>query len=101
MAKSKFYVANAAGERRDSTHIVNASRTPYDPNPWHPGNLIYTLTNFWPTTLGGLRASRRVEVFTPDEASCRECRKRWQLRVARDAEWEAGRLASARPGGSA
>jgi hypothetical protein len=54
MAKSKFYVANAAGERRDSTHIVNASRTPYDPNPWHPGNLIYTLTNFWPTTLCGL-----------------------------------------------
>lgn len=91
MASSKFYVANAAGGGRDSTHIVNTNlRTPYHPNPWHPGNLIYTLTNFWPATLCGLRAGRRVNVFTPEEASCRECRKRWQLRVARDAAWEDG-----------
>jgi hypothetical protein len=30
-------------------------------------------------TLCGLPATRYVNVFTPAEASCRECRKRWQL----------------------
>ena len=30
-------------------------------------------------TLCWLPATRYVDVFTPAEASCRECRKRWQL----------------------
>ncbi|HEX2744928.1 MAG TPA: hypothetical protein VHN16_11065 [Streptosporangiaceae bacterium] len=93
MTRSKFYVVNAAWAGRQATHIVNGSmRTPYDPNPWHPGNLFVQLRSFGgPTTLCGLRAGRRVHVFGPEEASCRECRKRWQLRVARDAAWEDGR----------
>ena len=93
MTRSKFYVVNAAGGGRQSTHIVNANRrTPYHPNPWHPGNLIMQLTTgISPVMLCGLRAGRRVDVFTPDEASCRECRKRWQLQVERDAAWEDGR----------
>jgi hypothetical protein len=33
-------------------------------------------------TLCGLAVTRLVTVFTPDEATCRECRKRWQLEVA-------------------
>jgi hypothetical protein len=33
------------------------------------------LGEFWP----GLAATRYVNVFTPSEASCRECKKRWQL----------------------
>ncbi len=36
-------------------------------------------------TLCGLTASRYVNVFTPNEASCRECKKRWQLAVAAEA----------------
>jgi hypothetical protein len=91
MARSKFYVVNVAGGGRQSSHIVNANvRTPYHPNPWHPGNLVMQLTTgFWPVTLCGLRAGRRVDVFAPGEASCRECRKRWQLRAARDASYQA------------
>ena len=34
------------------------------------------------STLCGLQATRYVNVFTPSEASCWECRKRWQLAVA-------------------
>jgi len=51
-----------------------------------PGHLIVQLVTAGRTvTLCGLLAGRRVDVFTPDEASCRECRKRWQLAAARDA----------------
>jgi hypothetical protein len=91
MFRNRYYVVNAASGGRQSTHIVNANRrTPYHPNPWHPGNLIVQLTTgVWSVTLCGLRAGRRVDVFTPDEASCRECRKRWQLRVAREASRQA------------
>lgn len=37
------------------------------------------------STLCGLWAGRHVEVFQPAEASCRECRKRYQLAVAKEA----------------
>jgi hypothetical protein len=33
-------------------------------------------------TLCGLAATRHVDVFGPAEASCRECRKRWQIAKA-------------------
>jgi hypothetical protein len=91
MFRNRYYVVNAAGRGRESTHIVNANRrTPYHSNPWHPGNLIMQLTTAGRTvTLCGLWAGRRVDVFAPDEASCRECRKRWQLRVAGKASRQA------------
>ena len=80
MSGNRYYVVNPASGGR-GTHIVNANRrTPYHPNPWHPGNFIMQLQAFTGTyTLCDLKAGRRVNVFTPDEASCRECRKRWQL----------------------
>lgn len=37
------------------------------------------------STLCGLWAGRHVEVFKPSEASCRECRKRYQLAMAKQA----------------
>src|ERR1700730_3979677 len=35
-------------------------------------------------TLCGLTATRYVNVFTSSEASCRECRRRWELSVRTD-----------------
>lgn len=37
------------------------------------------------STLCGLQATRYVNVFTPAEAGCRECKKRWELGVKADA----------------
>jgi len=67
MFRNRYYVVNAASGGRQSTHIVNANRrTPYHPNPWHPGNLIVQLATAGRTvTLCGLWAGRRVDVFTP------------------------------------
>lgn len=39
------------------------------------------------STLCGLAATRYVDVFDPSEASCRECRKRWQLAAAEEQVW--------------
>jgi hypothetical protein len=36
-------------------------------------------------TLCGLQATRYVNVFTPAEASCRECSRRWELARAAEA----------------
>ncbi len=56
MFRNRCYVVNAARAGRESTHIVNANlRTPYHPNPWHPGNLIMQLVTAGRTvTLCGL-----------------------------------------------
>jgi hypothetical protein len=50
-----------------------------------PGAANQLITGYVKTTLCGLTASRYVNVFTPSEASCRECKRRWQLAVAADA----------------
>lgn len=81
-ATPPYYVVNV-GRDRSTTHIV---KTPAKGS----------LTEFWENlgrlamaggprrTLCGLPAARTVDVFEPTEASCRECRKRWQLAIARD-----------------
>jgi|SRR5580704_4330049 hypothetical protein len=61
------------------------SRSASTPNPMSPGSVAAQLLWFGgnaKSTLCGLQATRYVNVFTPSEASCRECRKRWQLAVA-------------------
>ena len=47
--------------------------------------------------LNSYQATRYVNVFTPSEASCRECKKRWQLPVAADAAKAARALQRASP----
>lgn len=83
-----FYVVNA-GRGRSSTHIMQ-SKSPklakqqrgiaYDVAIGFYGAPKYTLC--------GLQATRHVNVFIPDEASCRECKKRWQLAQAAEAAAE-------------
>jgi hypothetical protein len=63
----RYYVVNAGRGR--STHI---SREPV------PGLAVMLLTGA-AQTLCGLPATRQVDVFTPAEVSCRECRRRWEL----------------------
>ena len=65
-----YYIVNA-GSGRSSTHIVKGSVT------WAAA--LVSLGG--KSTMCGLTATRYVDVFTPAEASCRECRKRWQLAV--------------------
>jgi hypothetical protein len=81
-AKQNYYVVNAGRGR--STHIMK-SKSPSTPNPLSPGSIAAQLLWFGGNpkyTLCGLQATRYVNVFEPGEASCRECRKRWQLDVA-------------------
>lgn len=63
-----YYVVHA-GWGRSSTHIMKSNV-----GPWFGGD-----------TLCSLQATRHVNVYTPSEASCRECRKRWELAVAAEA----------------
>jgi hypothetical protein len=73
-----YYVVNAGRGR--STHIMK-SKSPSTPNPLSPGSIAAQLLWFGGNpkfTLCGLQATRYVDVFSPSEASCRECRKRWQ-----------------------
>jgi hypothetical protein len=59
------------------------SREPSTPDPNTLGNIAMSIVTGYgrsaKLTLCGLPATRYVDVFTPAEASCRECRKRWQL----------------------
>jgi hypothetical protein len=64
-----YYVVNAGRGR--STHI---SQEPVR-------GLTVTLLAGSSSTLCGLPATRQVDVFTPAEVSCRECRRRWELAV--------------------
>jgi hypothetical protein len=63
----RYYVVNSGHTR--STHISREAV---------PG-LAVTLLAGSPRTLCGLPATRQVDVFTPAEISCRECRRRWEL----------------------
>lgn len=77
-----FYVVNAGRGR--STHIMK-SGSPSTPNPTSPESIAAQLLWFGgnaKSTLCGLQATRYVNVFTPAEASFRECKKRWQLAQA-------------------
>ena len=69
-----YYVVNVGRGR--STHIMKSGGT------WVPGLASQIITGAVKVTLCGLTATRYVNVFTPSEASCRECKKRWQLAVA-------------------
>jgi hypothetical protein len=76
-----YYVVNAG--RGQSTHIMKSK------SPSIPGMGTFLISNIVgfgggtvKDTLCGLAASRYVSMFTPSEASCRECRKRWQLEVS-------------------
>jgi hypothetical protein len=79
-----YYVVNA-GRGRSSTHIMKST------SPSIPGLGTFVVSNVaafgggtTKQTLCGLTATRYVNVFTPSEASCRECKKRWQLAVRAD-----------------
>jgi hypothetical protein len=78
----QFYVVNAGrfGSTSRATHIMQSS-SPSTPNPRSPGGVISQLLWFGgnaKTTLCGLQATRHVDAFQPAEASCRECRRRWE-----------------------
>ena len=78
-ARFSYYVVNA-GRGRSSTHIMR-STSPRTPNPASPGGIAAELLWFGgsaKTTLCGLAATRYVDVFSPSQASCRECKARWQ-----------------------
>jgi hypothetical protein len=80
-----YYVVNAGRGR--STHIMK-SKSPSTPNPLSPGSIAADLLWFGGNpkyTFCGLHATRHVNVFSPSEASCRECRRRWQLALAAEA----------------
>ncbi len=77
MPKS-YYVVNAGRGR--STHIMY-SRTPSTPNPRSLEGVVAQLLWFGGNakpTLCGLAATRHVNMFSPAEVSCRECRRRWE-----------------------
>jgi hypothetical protein len=78
-----YYVVNAGRGR--STHIMKSN------SPSIPGVGTFVVSNIvgfgggtTKETLCGLTATRYVNVFTPAEASCRECRRRWELAVRAD-----------------
>jgi hypothetical protein len=73
-----YYVVNAGRGR--SAHIMKSN------SPSIPGVGTFVVSNIvgfgggtTKQTLCGLTATRYVNVFTPFEASCRECKKRWQI----------------------
>jgi hypothetical protein len=75
-----YYVVNV-GRGRATTHISKGVRS---------AGLIETLATGQDRavigqTLCGLGATRLVEVFPPAEATCRECKRRWQLEIAAEA----------------
>ncbi len=72
-----YYVVNVGRGR--ATHIMKSG------SAYVPGLVNSVVAGYVKSTLCGLTASRYVNVFTPSEASCRECKKRWQLAVAADA----------------
>jgi hypothetical protein len=79
-----YYVVNA-GRGRSSTHIMKST------SPSIPGLGTFVVSNVvgfgggtTKQTLCGLTATRYVNVFAPSEASCRECKKRWQLATRAD-----------------
>lgn len=78
-----YYVVNVEGRRFGSvttgTHIMRSD------SPAIPGAVWSAIAGFTGVgsngkqTLCGKWAARYVDVFEPREASCRECKKRWQV----------------------
>jgi len=95
-----YYVVNAMNSRGKvtsrATHIMHSSSadTPGFPSALTDGTLL-AAGRGPKSTLCGLLAGRHVDVFQPAEAACPECRKRYQLGLAREAaltpEQRAGR----------
>lgn len=79
-----YYVVNAGRGR--STHVMKSKSSSI---PGVGTFLISNIVGFGggtvKYTLCGLAATRYVSVFSPSEASCRECRKRWQLEASAEA----------------
>jgi hypothetical protein len=78
-----YYVVNA-GRGRSATHIMR-SKDARLPRPTSAGSVVAELVIGFNTgppakrTLCGLWATRSVaDVFTPGQASCRECCARWK-----------------------
>ncbi len=85
-----YYVVNAMNSRGKvtsrATHIMQSGSpdTPGHPSALIAGTLLAAGSR--PKgTLCGLLAGRHVDVFQPAEASCRECRKRHQIAMAKGA----------------
>ncbi|GEM_PF-6264058 len=77
-----YYVVNARNSRGGitsrATHIMKSG------NASTPGIVSAVVVGYGKQTLCGQWAGRYVDVFQPSEASCRECRKRWQLATAQE-----------------
>ena len=85
-----YYVVNAMNSRGNvtsrTTHIMQSSSrdTPGHPPALIAGTLLAAGSR--PKgTLCGLLAGRHVDVFLAAEASCRECRKRYEVAMVREA----------------
>lgn len=82
-----YYVVNVRAGRSGvstGTHIMK-SNSPSTPNPASPGAIVAQLLWFGGnarSTLCDRQAARYVDVFSPGEVSCRECKRRWQLATA-------------------
>lgn len=78
-----YYVVNARNSRGGvtsrATHIMKSG------SATTPGVVSAVVAGYGKQTLCGQSAARYVSVFQPSEASCRECRKRWQLAMAKEA----------------
>ena len=80
--KKQYYVVNGGrfGGTSRATHIMYSS-SPSTPDPRSVEGIITQFLWFGGSakhTLCGLPATRHVDAFTPDEVSCRECRRRWE-----------------------
>lgn len=85
-----YYVVNTMNSRGKvtsrTTHIMQGSSpdTPGFPSALTAGTLL-AAGRGPKSTLCGLLAGRHVDVFQPAEASCTECRKRFQSALAKEA----------------
>ena len=80
-----FYVVNA-GSGRSSTHIVQSNSPELAKEQRGVvDDVAIGFSGVPKYTLCGLQATRLVNVFAPDGASCRECKKRWKLAKAAEA----------------
>jgi hypothetical protein len=80
-----YYVVNAGGGQ--STHIMK-TKSPGTANPQSPASIAPQPLGSGgnpASTLCGLQATGYVQVSSPDEASCQQCRRRWHLAAADEA----------------
>lgn len=72
--QANYYIVNA--DRSQALHVM------YSRNSSTPSGFWAGLSVFSPQpkeTLCGRAAIRPVPVFSPEEATCRECRRRWEI----------------------